>query len=144
MLGDIAPNFTLPDQNGNKFELYNNLDKKVLLVFYPKDESPVCTKQLSEYNVNLKELEKHDIKIVAINTASENSHLSFCNKLNFKFPVLSDVSKEVSKKYKALNLFRFNKRKLVLVDKNRKIVCVNSTSLLNYVKVETILDKAIQ
>ena len=51
MLNETAPNFRLKDQNGNEFELYNNLDQKVLLVFYPKDNSPVCTKQLQPKHV---------------------------------------------------------------------------------------------
>ena len=46
-LGDIAPNFRLKTMEGNEFELYQNLDKKVLLVFYPKDETPVCSSQFS-------------------------------------------------------------------------------------------------
>jgi peroxiredoxin Q/BCP len=57
MVGDIAKNFSLKDQNGNVFELYNNLNKRILLVFYPKDDSPVCTLQLSNYKQYLNEFE---------------------------------------------------------------------------------------
>jgi peroxiredoxin Q/BCP len=56
--GDIAPNFKLKDQNGNDFELYENLNKKVLLIFYPKDETPVCSTQLAEYNNNRHEFDE--------------------------------------------------------------------------------------
>ena len=104
MVGDIAKNFSLNDQYGNEFELYNNLDSRILLVFYPKDDSPVCTRQLLNYMQYLKEFEKNNIKIVGINTAQSDSHFSFCNKLKLNFPVLSDISKQVSKNYKALNL----------------------------------------
>lgn len=57
--GDIEPNFRLKDQNGNDFELYENLTAKVLLVFYPKDDTPVYSSQLAEYNINLNEFSKH-------------------------------------------------------------------------------------
>ena len=122
MVGDIAKNFSLKDQHGNEFELYENLDKRILLVFYPKDDSLVCTKQLTNYEHYLTEFEENNIKVVGINTAASDSHLSFCNKLGLKFPVLSDISKQISKNYKALNLLGINKRKLVLIDTNRRIV----------------------
>jgi peroxiredoxin len=122
MVGDISKNFSLKDQDRNQFELYKNLDNRVLLVFYPKDNSPVCTRQLSNYMKYLKEFEKNNIKIVGINTAESDSHFSFCNKLKLNFPVLSDISKQISKNYKALNLLGRNKRKLVLIDTNRRII----------------------
>jgi peroxiredoxin len=70
----------------------------------------------------LTEFEKNNIKVVGINTAASDSHFSFCNNLGLKFPVLSDISKQISKNYKALNLLGINKRKLVLIDTNRRIV----------------------
>jgi len=73
MVGDIAKNFSLKDQNGNVFELYNNLNKRILLVFYPKDDSPVCTLQLSNYKQYLNEFEQSNIKIVGINTAIQSA-----------------------------------------------------------------------
>lgn len=54
MVGQSVQNFILPDQNGNDFDLYKNLDKNILLVFYPKDNSPVCSRQLSDYYLNKK------------------------------------------------------------------------------------------
>ena len=122
MVGDIAKNFSLKDQYGNEFELYNNLDNRVLLVFYPKDDSPVCTLQLSNYKQHLNEFERNRIKIVGINTGESDSHFSFCNKLKLNFPLLSDISKQISMNYKALNLLGRNKRKLELIDINTRII----------------------
>ena len=122
MVGDIAKNFSLKDQYGNEFELYKNLDERILLVFYPKDDSPVCTKQLTNYERYLNKFEENNIKVVGINTAASDSHFSFCNKLGLNFPVLSDISKQISKNYKALNLLGINKRKLVLIDTDKRIV----------------------
>jgi peroxiredoxin Q/BCP len=50
MVGDIARDFTLNDQSGLAFNLYSNLSRKLLLVFYPKDNTPVCSKQLTDYS----------------------------------------------------------------------------------------------
>ena len=141
MVGEIAKNFSLNDQNGNEFELYNNLDSRILLVFYPKDDSPVCTRQLSNYIQYLKEFEKNNIKIVGINTAESGSHFSFCNKLKLNFPVLSDISKQISKNYKALNLLGVNKRKLVLIDTNKLIIFEKAMFPYYYLKAGQILNE---
>ena len=140
MVGEIAPNFSLMDQNGNSFDLYKNLDKRVLLIFYPKDKSLICTKQLSDYNRNLEIFEKNKIRVVAINTASSDSHLSFCNEQDFGFPLLSDTTKEVSKKYNALNLFGINKRKLVLIDMDKIVKIEKVTPFISFMDTEQVID----
>ena len=122
MIGETAENFTLKDQFGRKFEFYSNLDKKILLVFYPKDNSPVCTKQLSEYHLNKKLFDENNIRVVGINTEGEESHLSFCNALHIDTIMLADSGKEVSRKFGALNLLGMNKRKVVLIGKDRRIL----------------------
>ncbi len=141
MVGDIAKNFILKDQYGNVFELYDKLDKRILLVFYPKDDSPVCTKQLKNYNQYLNEFEKYNIKVVGINTAASDSHFSFCNKLRLNFPVLSDISKQISKNYKALNLLGLNKRKLVLIDINKRIMFEKAVLPFYYLDAGQILNE---
>jgi thioredoxin-dependent peroxiredoxin len=139
MVGEIAPNFSLKDQNGSIFELYKNLDKKILLVFYPKDNSMVCTKQLADYNNNIEMFNQNDIRVIAINTNSVDSHLSFCDELKLNFPMLSDISKIVSRKYNAINILGINKRKLVLIDKNKKIIFEKVNPFFNYTGTEEII-----
>ena len=141
MVGDIAKNFSLKDQYGNEFELYKNLDERILLVFYPKDDSPACTKQLTNYERYLNKFEENNIKVVGINTAASDSHFSFCNKLGLNFPVLSDISKQISKNYKALNLLGINKRKLILIDTDRRIVFEKVLSPFYYLKAGQILSE---
>ena len=121
MVEEIAEDFSLNDQYGNIFNLYENLDENILLVFYPKDDSPVCSMQLSNYQKEHQLLKKSGIKVIGINTNSEKSHKSFCNKLSLQFPLLSDKTKNVSKQFNALNIFGINKRKLVLINRNKKI-----------------------
>jgi len=139
MVGTIAENFILNDQDGYTFNLYENLDEPILLVFYPKDDSPVCTKQLSNYQEQFQLLKNAGLKLVAINTGSESSHKSFCSKLMLKFPILADTTKSVSRQFNALNIFGINKRKLVLINRNKRIEFEKSVLLNMYVSASKIL-----
>jgi peroxiredoxin len=137
--GDIVENFSLKNQYEADFDLYKNLDKKVLLVFYPKDDTIVCTKQLSNYEQNLIQFEKNNIRVVGVNKDETESHRSFCNKLKLSFPVLSDITGEVSKNFKALNLLGRNKRKLVLINTDRTILFEKVVFSLFYLKSSQLL-----
>jgi len=86
MVGEVADNFSLKDQDGNTFNLYENLVENILLVFYPKDDSPVCTKQLSNYQMEHLLLKKSAIKVVGVNINTETLHKRFCNKFSLNFP----------------------------------------------------------
>ena len=99
MVGALAENFSLKDQGGNTFNLYENLDESVLLVFYPKDDSPVCTKQLSNYQKQHQLLKNSGIKVIGININSENAHKNFCNKLSLELPLLADQTKSESRQF---------------------------------------------
>ncbi|MFC2102985.1 peroxiredoxin [Bacteroidota bacterium] len=139
MIGDIAEDFILKDQYGKEFVLYENLQTNLLLVFYPKDDTNVCSRQLTDYNDNTDKFTANNIKVVGINTGSVNSHSTFCNKFNLDITLLSDRNKLVSKMFNALNLFGTNKRKLVLIDTNKKIVFEKTTFSLFYVNTNSIL-----
>ena len=117
--GGIVPNFILKDQNGKDFELYKNLSKPILLVFYPKDNTPVCSSQLSNYNANLDDFIKQGLKVIGISTDSVQSHLAFC----------------------AINFLGMNKRILVLIGTNKRLLWKGSTPSFTYMKPEKILHK---
>ncbi|MEJ2194641.1 MAG: redoxin domain-containing protein [Ignavibacteriaceae bacterium] len=138
---ELAKNFRLNDQNGLEFQLYENLDKRNLLVFYPSDDTIVCTRQLLNYNDYLPQFELNNIRIVGINTNSIKSHLSFYNKLGLKFRLLSDSNKRVSRDYGALNLLGTNKRKLILIEKDKRIVYKKTVLSTFYLNGEQILKK---
>ena len=144
MVGEIAEDFSLNDQYGNIFNLYENLDENILLVFYPKDDSPVCSMQLSNYQKEHQLLKKSGIKVIGINTNSEKSHKSFCNKLSLEFPLLSDKTKNVSRQFNALNIFGINKRKLVLINRNRKIEFEKTVLPNRYLSASIIIKLAKQ
>jgi peroxiredoxin Q/BCP len=133
-------NFKLNDQYNSKFDLYENLDQDVLIAFYPKDNTPVCTKQLVDYTFNQAELKKFGIKIIGINIDPVESHQSFCANNKIDFPVLSDPDKKVSKYFGALNPIGQNKRKLVLVGKDRRVKFEKSTLPMFFVDTRQLLN----
>ena len=139
--GDFVSNFILKDENGNEFDLYKNLDRKVLLAFYPKDDTLVCSTQLSNYNENLDDFIKHGVRVVGISTDSVESHSNFCNKLKLNFPLLADVDKTVCKQFDAVNFLGISKRLLVLIGTNKRVLWTGSTLSFTYIKTEEILEK---
>lgn len=122
MVGELVDNFILKDQDGNDFNLYENLNKKILLVFYPKNNTPVCNLQLTNYDLNYESFEKNNIQVIGINIAGVSEHKSYCEQKGFKFPLLSDIDKKVSTRFDALNLLEQNKRKLVLIGIVKRIL----------------------
>lgn len=141
-VGDVTPNFILKDQNGKEFELYKNLDKKLLIVFYPKDNTVVCSSQLAEYNESLDEFISNGINVVGINVDPIHSHLNFCSKLKLKFPLLADEDKKVSKQFNAINFLGMNKRLLVLINIDKRVLWTESTLPVTYIKAGEILGRA--
>src|SRR5262245_22839695 len=120
-VGDTGPDFTLPSTRG-EITLSKALKQgAVLLVFYPGDDTPVCTKQLCNYRDNLEVFRDLGLQVIAINPQSEDSHRKFADKHRFPFPVVSDADKAVCTKYGAINFLGMAKRALVLVGRDGKI-----------------------
>ncbi len=118
-VGDIAPNFSLPSTDGN-FVLSDRLTHgAILLVFYPGDNTPVCTKQLCDYRDNLSVFEDLGVQIAAINKQGIASHDRFSKKHQLPFPLLADENKAVCRAYGALGLLGMVKRALFLVGEDR-------------------------
>lgn len=140
-VGDVVENFKLNDQFGNEFDLYKNLDTDVLLVFYPKDNTTVCTKQLVNYSANQEELKRYGVKIIGVNIDPVDSHNLFCKNNSINFPVLSDPAKIVSTQFEALNIMGLNKRKLVLIGKDKKIKFIKSTLPIFFLDANQILNE---
>ena len=94
-----APNFTLPDKNGNMVSLSDFLGKKVVLYFYPKDNTPGCTRQACAFALKNKEIENKNAVVIGISKDSVNSHLNFEMKYNLPFVLLSDTELSVIQAY---------------------------------------------
>jgi thioredoxin-dependent peroxiredoxin len=99
-VGSDAPPFLLPDEDGNVFTLNLNRNKIVVLVFYPADDTPGCTKQLCALNDNLAQLKEHGLFPVGVNPGDAPSHKKFKAKFNYGFPLLVDAGRRVAKLYR--------------------------------------------
>ena len=99
--GKKAPAFTLPDQNGIKVALKDYAGHWVVVYFYPKDDTPGCTKEACEFTNIHKELEKLDTTVVGISTDNAAKHQKFIEKYKLKITLLSDADRKVMAKYGA-------------------------------------------
>jgi len=120
-VGDPAPDFTLPSNEG-EISLGDRLSKNaVLLVFYPGDDTPVCTKQLCDYSDNLGAFADLGVDVLAVNSQSLDSHEKFAKKRGLPFPLLSDTDRAVCRAYGAAGLLGMTKRALVLIGKDGRV-----------------------
>ena len=97
--GDIAPDFTLKDGDGQDWELSASRGKTVVLLFYPGDNTPVCTKQMCSVRDNWEQYVETGAEVVGISTDSSASHGSFSEKYNLPMRLLADAGGEVSAAY---------------------------------------------
>ena len=97
--GQLAPDFMLPDQDGKKHSLSDYGGKWVLVYFYPKDDTPGCTKEACAIRDDIPRFDKLKTKILGISVDSVKSHKKFAEKYNLPFTLLADDKKEVVNKY---------------------------------------------
>ena len=97
--GDKAPDFTLPSTEGNEVSLKDLRGKKVVLYFYPKDDTPGCTKESCSFSENLGRVKNKGAVIYGVSADSITSHEKFIDKYSLAFPLLSDESKKMIKAY---------------------------------------------
>lgn len=97
--GDIAPDFTLPDQDGNPVSLSDFAGKTVVLYFYPKDNTPGCTRQACAFAAEFAEFSRRGIIVIGISKDSVASHRKFADKHTLPFILLADTEHSVIEKY---------------------------------------------
>lgn len=102
-----APLFTLLDQNGHAHTLSQYLGKKVLLYFYPKDDTPGCTTEACSFRDNYEELTKAGLVILGVSKDTVKSHKKFSEKYNLPFPLLSDEDTTVCQAYGVWGMKKF-------------------------------------
>ena len=98
-VGSKAPQFTLESDEGKKIALKDFLGKKVVLYFYPKDDTPGCTKEACSFTENNAALKKAGAVVLGVSADSVESHGKFKRKYDLSFPLLSDPNREVIGKY---------------------------------------------
>jgi peroxiredoxin len=119
--GTKAPEFSLPDHDGNQVSLSDFAGRKLVLAFYPLDFSPVCTDQLSLYQEVLPEIEARGASLVGISVDSSFAHHAFRKQRNLTMTLLSDFNPkgEVSRAYGAwIDAVDHGNRSLVLIDED--------------------------
>lgn len=117
---DKAPLFVLPDDQGGQFSLAEQVGRKVLLVFYPGDDTPVCTKQLCDYRDGVEAFAGLGVEVVGISNDSAESHRRFREKHGLPFTLLTDADLEVAALYDSKGMLGM-KRSVFLIDEQGDI-----------------------
>ncbi len=100
-VGDKAPGFSLRDQNGNSVSLDGYLGKKVIVFFYPKDDTPGCTVEVCNFRDDFELYEEKNAVLIGISKDGEESHKKFISKFNLPFTLLCDEDHAVAEAYGA-------------------------------------------
>jgi peroxiredoxin Q/BCP len=97
--GDKAPDFKVKDDQGNDVSLKDLRGKKVVLYFYPKDNTSGCTKEACDFRDNFARIKRKDTVVLGVSPDSEKSHTKFKAKYDLPFPLLADVDKKIVNDY---------------------------------------------
>jgi thioredoxin-dependent peroxiredoxin len=100
-VGTAAPDFSVPDQDGSRVTLSALRGKNVILVFYPADDTSVCTAQLCEFRDNWSAAQARNVVVFGVNPAGSSKHQKFRDKYKLPFPLLIDDGQKIAKMYQA-------------------------------------------
>jgi peroxiredoxin Q/BCP len=127
--GDLAPAFTAKNQNGESVSLSDFAGKKVILYFYPKDNTPGCTAEACDFRDNYQSLSSKGFEVIGVSTDDEKSHKKFETKFELPFTLVADTDKEIVEKYgvwveKSMygKNYMGTDRKTFLIDESGKII----------------------
>ena len=115
-VGDTAPDFTLAGTGERTYSLSEFRGQPVVLVFYPGDDTPVCTKQLNTYNDDLAQFSERNAQVLGISAQDVSSHDAFAGRHGFEFPLLADTDKAVAGLYGTLGPIGFPRRCVFIID----------------------------
>src|ERR1700686_4261188 len=97
--GSAAPAFNTQDSEGRTVQLKDFKGQKVVLYFYPKDDTPGCTKEACAFRDGIKEIKKHGAAVIGVSADSADSHKKFKTKFDLNFPLLADTDKKIVEAY---------------------------------------------
>jgi peroxiredoxin Q/BCP len=144
--GDNAPDFTVKDQNGEEVKLSDLRGQKVALYFYPKDDTPGCTKEACSFRDNYSALNEKGIKVLGVSPDSEKSHQKFISKYELPFTLLADANHAIADAYESYGEKKFMGktyngvfRKTFLIDEDGKI-----KKIFDKVNVEAHADEVME
>jgi thioredoxin-dependent peroxiredoxin len=124
-VGTDAPAFTAKDTNGNTVSLSDFAGKTVVMYFYPKDDTPGCTKQACSFRDAQPEYQNKDVVVLGVSVDDEVSHQAFTEKYNLNFPLLADTDKSLIKAYD-VDGGGYAKRVTYVIDPSGKITHVDT------------------
>lgn len=118
-IGQTAPEFELNDQHGNLHSLHQYKGRWVVLYFYPKNDTPGCTKEACEFRDDYKTLQAKNTQVLGVSIDDSKSHAEFANKYQLPFPLLADTDGDLARQYQALlnlGVFKLAKRHTFIID----------------------------
>ena len=125
-VGTNAPAFTVKDTNGNTVSLSDYAGKTVVLYFYPKDDTPGCTKQACSFRDASTQYQGKDVVVLGVSADDEESHQKFTQKYDLNFPLLADTEKSLIKAYD-VDGGGYAKRVTYVIDGSGKITHVDAS-----------------
>ena len=123
-VGQVAPDFNLPDQNGKLHKLMDYTGKWLVLYFYPKDDTPGCTQEACAFRDDLVQLTVLGAEVAGVSLDDSSSHAAFAQKYHLPFPLLAGKNSDVAARYGVqlnLGLFKLAKRYTFLINPQGKI-----------------------
>ena len=135
-IGDRAPDFTLPDTQGNLVTLSDLKGKRVVLYFYPRDNTPGCIKEACGFRDAYDEYQAQNIIVFGVSTDDAKSHEKFTTKHNLPFPLLTDADGKVGELYDSYGLKKFMGKEFMGVIRNTFIISPDGTIEQIYKKVK--------
>lgn len=135
--GDKAPDFESVNQNGDTIKLTDFSGKKLILYFYPKDNTPGCTAESCDLNDNYESWLEKGFEVVGVSPDSEKSHLKFIDKFGLKFNLIADTEKDILKAYGAWGLKKLYGREYMGVLRKTFVIDENGIIIDVFEKVKT-------
>ncbi|MDX2097306.1 MAG: thioredoxin-dependent thiol peroxidase [Leptolyngbyaceae cyanobacterium bins.59] len=135
-VGDMAPDFSLPDAQENEVRLSDLRGKRVVLYFYPRDNTPGCTKEACGFRDVYPEYQGRDIVVLGISTDDAKSHQKFVTKYKLPFPLLVDLEGKVATLYDSYGLKKFMGKEYTGITRHTFVVGVDGKIEKIYLKVK--------
>ncbi len=135
-VGDPAPDFSLPDADGNTYSLADLKGQRVVLYFYPRDNTPGCTKEACGFRDHYTAYQDKDVVVLGVSTDDAKSHGKFISKYNLPFPLLVDEGGEVASRYGGYGLKKFMGKEYMGITRSTFIIGADGTLEKIYAKVK--------
>ncbi len=135
-VGEPAPVFSLPDGKGNVIHLAELKGKRVVLYFYPRDNTPGCIKEACSFRDNYAAFQEKEVVVLGVSTDDAKSHEKFTTKLALPFSLLTDADGQVATAYESYGLKKFMGKEYIGISRNTFVIAPDGTIEAIYKKVK--------